>query len=99
MTKRLENKTAVITGGTTGLGFDMAKRYIEEGARVLITGRTQEKVDLAVSKLGKNAAGVAADVTKIAQLEKLAEKAKKIFGHVDILIANAEVAHLRSLRM
>ena len=55
MAKRLENKRAVITGGTTGLGFETAKRYIKEGARVLITGRTQEKVDAAVAKLGKSA--------------------------------------------
>lgn len=89
MTKRLENKTAVITGGTTGLGFEMAKRFIEEGARVLITGRTREKVDRAVSQLGKNAHGIAADSSKIAELDKLANKAKELFGRVDILIANA----------
>lgn len=89
MGKRLENKTAVITGGTTGLGFEMAKRYVEEGARVLITGRTKEKVDQAVSALGSNASGIAADSSKIAELEMLAKKAKELFGHVDILIANA----------
>lgn len=89
MTKRLENKTAVITGGTTGLGFEMAKRYLEEGARVLITGRTKEKIDKAVSELGKNAQGIAADASKIPELSKLANKAKEIFGHVDILVANA----------
>lgn len=86
---RLKNKTAVITGGTTGLGFEMARRYIEEGARVLITGRSQEKVDQAVAKLGKNAHGIAADSSKIRDLEKLAKKAQETFGHVDILIANA----------
>jgi NAD(P)-dependent dehydrogenase (short-subunit alcohol dehydrogenase family) len=86
---RLKNKTAVITGGTTGLGFEMARRYIEEGARVLITGRSQEKVDQAVAKLGKNAQGLAADSSKIGDLEKLAKKAQETFGHVDILIANA----------
>lgn len=86
---RLKNKTAIITGGTTGLGYEMAKRYIEEGARVLITGRSQDKVDQAVAELGKNAQGIAADSSKVAELDKLAKKAKEVFGHVDILIANA----------
>lgn len=86
---RLKNKTAIITGGTTGLGYEMAKRYIEEGARVLITGRSKEKVDQAVAELGKNAQGIAADSSKVAELDRLAKKAKEAFGPVDILIANA----------
>lgn len=86
---RLKNKTAIITGGTTGLGYEMAKRYIEEGARVLITGRSQDKVDQAVATLGKNAQGIAADSSKVVELDKLTKKAKEAFGHVDILIANA----------
>lgn len=89
MDHRLKDKTSVITGGTTGLGFEMAKRYLEEGSRVLITGRTQKKVDEAASQLGKNATGVAADSSRIADLDKLAEQAKALFGHVDILIVNA----------
>lgn len=89
MGKRLENKKAVITGGTTGLGFETAKRYIEEGAQVLITGRNQKKVDEAAAKLGKNAHGFAADAKSVSDLDKLAKKAKEIFGYVDILFANA----------
>lgn len=86
---RLKDKTALITGGTTGLGYEMARRYVEEGARVLITGRSQEKVDQAVSELGNNVQGIAADSSKVAELDKLADKVKETFGHVDILIANA----------
>ncbi|MBS0652876.1 MAG: glucose 1-dehydrogenase [Verrucomicrobia bacterium] len=89
MGNRLNNKTCIITGGTTGLGFEMAKRYIEEGSRVMITGRSQKKIDEAVKELGKSAAGVAADSTKIADLVQLADKAKEMFGRIDILIANA----------
>ncbi len=89
MTKRLENKKAVITGGTTGLGFETAKRYLEEGAHVLITGRTQKTLDEAVIRLGKNAHGFKADSTNVKQLDLLAKEAKKIFGFVDILFANA----------
>ncbi len=86
---RLKNKNCVITGGTTGIGFETAKRYVEEGARVLITGRSQEKIDEAVAKLGKMAVGIAADATQVKELEKLAKKAKEHFGHVDVLFANA----------
>lgn len=89
MGNRLANKMCVITGGTKGLGFEMARRYIEEGARVLITGRMQKTVDEAVRQLGKNAAGISADSSQIGDLEKLAKKAKELFGHVDVLIVNA----------
>jgi hypothetical protein len=54
MSKRFENKTAIITGGTTGLGFEAAKPYVEEGARGLITGRNQKRIDEAVADLGEN---------------------------------------------
>jgi NAD(P)-dependent dehydrogenase (short-subunit alcohol dehydrogenase family) len=89
MSKRLAGKKAVITGGTTGLGFESAKRFIDEGAEVLITGRSQPKVDEAVKKLGKEAHGIEADASKLADLEKLSKEAKKLFKHVDILFANA----------
>lgn len=91
MGNRLQNKTAIITGGTTGFGFEMAKRYIEEGAKVLITGRSQQKVDQAVAKLGERASGVEADVRQIKDLDRLGEVAKKILNQVDILIANAGI--------
>jgi len=89
MGKRLEKKTAVITGGTTGLGLEMAKRFIEEGAQVLITGRTEKKVKDGIKTLGEGAYGIAADSSKVADLSQLAEEARKKLGHVDILIANA----------
>jgi len=89
MSRRLENKNAIISGGTTGIGFETAKRYIEEGARVLITGRNQEKVDKAVSELGENAIGFAVDASSLDALDQLANKAQEKFGHIDILFANA----------
>ncbi len=89
MSNRLEHKTAVITGGTTGLGFESAKRFLEEGAKVLITGRTQEKVDNAVANLGEGAFGIAADSTNLEDLNTLVDSAREILGHVDILFANA----------
>lgn len=90
MTKRLKDKTAIITGGTSGLGFATAKRFLEEGARVLITGRAQDKVDQSVADLGSGAYGIAGDATKVTDADKLARKALEIFdGKVNILFANA----------
>lgn len=89
MGKRLENKKAVITGGTSGIGLETAKRFLEEGALVLITGRSSQKTQEAAAKLGKNAHGIAADATNVSELGELANAAKKILGSVDILFANA----------
>lgn len=86
---RLEGKHAVITGGTTGLGLAMARRYIAEGATVLITGRSADKVEEAVALLGASAMGVAADSTSISDLQHLADKAQELLGRVDILVVNA----------
>ncbi len=86
---RLSGRKAIITGGTTGIGFAAAQSYLAEGAEVIITGRKQDSVDAAVAKLGAGAHGVAADSSSIEDLKNLADKAKEIFGHVDILVANA----------
>ena len=60
MTKKLEGKTAVITGGTEGIGLATAKRFVEEGAYVFITGRRQKELDEAVKAIGSNVSGVQA---------------------------------------
>ena len=88
-TGRLSGKTAVITGGTTGIGFETARRYLAEGARVLLTGRSQERVDQAVNELGEGADGVVADVGSLGDLDALAAAAEARLGRVDILLANA----------
>lgn len=87
--RRLEGKRAVITGGTTGLGLATARRYLAEGATVLVTGRTQEKVEAAVASLGSGAIGFAADSTSLGDLDSLATAARDKLGQVDILFANA----------
>ena len=61
---RLSGKIALITGGGTGIGLDIAKKYVEEGAYVYITGRRENKLQEAVSTIGKNIDYVVADVTK-----------------------------------
>ena len=89
MARRLAGKIAVVTGGTTGIGFASAKRFAAEGARVFITGRRQTEVDRAASAIGGNAAGIQADSTKMADLNRLYAKVKADAGRIDILFANA----------
>jgi len=89
---KLENKVAVITGGTTGIGFATAKRFIDEGAHVVFTGRTQSTLDAAQAELGERALGVRGDVAKLADLDRLYATVKQRFGRVDTLFANAGVA-------
>ena len=96
---RLTNKTAVITGGTTGIGFETAKVFIAEGARVIITGRNEARLADAVQKLGKeNAIGVRADVQSVSDLTALGEGVKQEFGELDILFVNAGVAQRAEFR-
>ena len=86
---RLEGKTAVVTGGTSGIGLATAQRLIDEGAFVFITGRRQETLDEAIDKLGENAYGVRGDVAKLEDLDHLYETVKEKRGGIDILFANA----------
>ena len=93
----LQNKIAVITGGTTGIGFATAKRFIDEGAKVVITGRTQESLDKAVSELGANATGFRGDVSDLKSLDELFAMVKERFGKIDTLFANAGIAKFQPL--
>ena len=89
MARRLEGKIAVVTGGTTGIGFASAKRFAAEGARVFITGRRQAEVDKAVAAIGGDATGIQADSVKMADLNRLYSQVKADAGRIDILFANA----------
>jgi NAD(P)-dependent dehydrogenase (short-subunit alcohol dehydrogenase family) len=86
---RLNGKTAVITGGATGIGFAAAKRFIEEGAFVFIYARRQESLNAAVAKLGPNARGVQGSVSDEADLDRLYAAVKAERGSLDIVLANA----------
>jgi NAD(P)-dependent dehydrogenase (short-subunit alcohol dehydrogenase family) len=88
---RLNGKTAVITGGATGIGRAAAKRFIEEGAFVFIFGRRQEALDSAVADLGPNARGVKGSVSNEADLDRLYAAVKADRGTLDIVFANAGV--------
>jgi len=86
---RLNGKTAVITGGATGIGLAAAKRFVEEGAFVFIYGRRQEALDAALAELGPNASAVKGSVSDEADLERLYDTVKAERGTLDIVFANA----------
>jgi NAD(P)-dependent dehydrogenase (short-subunit alcohol dehydrogenase family) len=89
MFKKLEGKTAVITGGTEGIGLATAKLFVKEGAYVFITGRRQKELDEAVKSIGSNVSGVQGDVAKLADLDRLYETVSKTKGRIDVVFANA----------
>jgi NAD(P)-dependent dehydrogenase (short-subunit alcohol dehydrogenase family) len=91
MTKKLEGKIAVITGGTEGIGFAAAKLFVKEGAYVFITGRRQKELDEAVKAIGTNVSGVQGDVAQLADLDRLYETISKVKRRIDIIFANAGV--------
>jgi NAD(P)-dependent dehydrogenase (short-subunit alcohol dehydrogenase family) len=97
VTKRLDGKIAVITGGNSGIGLATAQRFVEEGAYIFITGRRQSEVHNAVNQIGKNVTGVQGDVSNLADLDRLYASVKQQKGRIDILFANAGVADVAPL--
>ena len=89
MTKRLENKVALITGGTSGIGAETARLFINEGAKVVISGRSEEKGELLSKELGENSKYLLSDVTKEKDIENSVTETIKEFGKLDILFNNA----------
>lgn len=92
---KLTNKVAVITGGTTGIGFATAKVFLDEGAKVVVTGRSPATLEVARAELGARADVIASDATKVADLERLFEQVRAKHGRVDALFVNAGGGQLR----
>jgi NAD(P)-dependent dehydrogenase (short-subunit alcohol dehydrogenase family) len=88
---RFANKTALITGGNSGIGLATAKLFVAEGAKVAITGRDQAKLEAAAKELGPNALAIVADATDVAATERAVARAVEKFGKLDILFANAGI--------
>ena len=89
---RLQNKTALITGGTSGIGLETARQFIAEGARVAITGSSARSVEAVRAELGDAALVIQADAGDAAGQQTVAKAVKEAFGHLDILFVNAGVA-------
>jgi NAD(P)-dependent dehydrogenase (short-subunit alcohol dehydrogenase family) len=88
---KLEGKVAVITGGSSGMALASAKRFVEEGAYVFITGRRQEALDEAVKLIGRNVTGVRGDAANLGDLDRLFDTVKREKGRIDVLFASAGV--------
>lgn len=86
---KLEGKVAVITAATSGMALATAKRFVEEGAYVFITGRRQEKLEEAVKLIGRNVTGVQGDAANLADLDRLYATVKREKGKIDVLFASA----------
>jgi NAD(P)-dependent dehydrogenase (short-subunit alcohol dehydrogenase family) len=87
--RKLYGKVAIVTGGSTGIGLATAKRFAAEGAHVFITGRRQAELEAAVKAIGADALAVRADMSKLADIDRLYEAVQQKQSHIDILFANA----------
>ncbi len=94
---RLKGKTALITGGNSGIGLAVAQAFVREGARVAITGRNQETLDAAARTLGADVLALRADITDVAANDHAIRTAGESLGRLDIVVANAGIAALTKL--
>jgi hypothetical protein len=96
MARKLEGKVAVVTGGSTGIGYATAARFATEGAHVYITGRRAKELDAAVGSI-PGAVGLVADSSRLADLDALFQRVKADHGKLDVLFVNAGGGSLRPL--
>jgi NAD(P)-dependent dehydrogenase (short-subunit alcohol dehydrogenase family) len=86
---KLEGKVAVITGANSGIGLSTARLFVHEGASVFMTGRRERELNEAVESIGKGARGIASDVSKMDDLDRLFAIVRDEAGRIDVLFANA----------
>jgi len=94
---KLEGKTALITGGNSGIGLATAKAFVNAGAYVFITGRRETELGAAVKEIGRSVTGVQGDVSNLGDLDRLFAQIKLEKGKLDIVFANAGVARYARL--
>ena len=94
---KLDGKTALITGGSSGIGLAAAKRFVDEGAYVFITGRREAELASAAKDIGKNVKALQGDVSNLDDLDRIVAQIKEIKGKLDIVFANAGVAKYAAL--
>jgi NAD(P)-dependent dehydrogenase (short-subunit alcohol dehydrogenase family) len=88
----LDDKTVVVTGGTTGIGYATAELFAKEGARIVVSGRDAQRVEGAAEALGAGVTGIAADQACLRDVERLAKDAAAVLGPIDVLVLNAGIA-------
>jgi NAD(P)-dependent dehydrogenase (short-subunit alcohol dehydrogenase family) len=89
MSGKLAGKIALVTGGSSGIGFGIASRFAGEGARVYITGRRPAELEKAVASIGGNASALQGDVSNPRDLDRIVERIRQQAGRIDVLVANA----------
>lgn len=89
MSKQLNSKIALVTGGTSGIGLAAAQELAAQGAKVFITGRREEELNAAVAAIGPAASGIRADASVLADLDRVYAQIAKTAGKLDVLFANA----------
>src|SRR5947208_2987302 len=94
---KLEGKTALITGGNSGIGLATAKQFVNEGAYVFISGRRDTELAAAVKEIGENVTGTQGDVSNLGDLDRLFAQIKREKGKLDIVFANAGAAKFAPL--
>jgi len=95
--KKLEGKTAIVTGGNSGIGFATAQEFLAQGAKVIITGRNEQSVKDAIAQLGENAYGIISDSAYMEEITKLADQVKTISPTLDIVVINAGIGKFNTL--
>jgi len=94
---RLKGKRALITGGTTGIGLETARRFLSEGARVSITGKNPATLENARKELGADVLIIPSDTSDVANQKRVAETVREAFGGLDVLFVNAGIAELKPI--
>jgi NAD(P)-dependent dehydrogenase (short-subunit alcohol dehydrogenase family) len=94
---RLRGKCALITGGTSGIGLETAKQFLQQGARVAVTGKNPTTLEAAGKELGDAAMIIPSDAGDVSAQRALAEAVGKAFGRLDILVVNAGIVEMRPL--
>src|SRR6202161_1072693 len=97
--RKLAGKIAVITGGSSGIGLATAKRFVEEGALVVITGRREKELKEAAASIKTNVTTVVGDVSHLEDLDRLYAVVKEKHGHIDVLFANAGAGTIAPLEV
>lgn len=97
MSRKLSGKTAVITGGSSGIGLATARLFVQEGAYVFITGRRQSELDKAVGLIGRNVTAIQGDIAELSHIDRLYEEVQATGRRIDVIVANAAFVEMKTL--